>query len=114
MKKLVFWCAVCVLFIWWTHEAFSQSAVEVYMESKNNQASGYYGSDDARQDSTVFWLCRELDSLRALILNNAEARREDDKELRAQIWKLALIVGGGSALGGAGGAAVVKRRKKVE
>ena len=85
------------------------SAIDVL---RNSQENRFLETDDDQQNWMVFYICREMDSLRETMATNEIARREDDKELRAQLWKLALIVGGGSAVGGAGTAAVVKRKEK--
>jgi len=108
--KFVFWSLILTLTVFVCCKAFAQeTATEVFQLSQNE---GYdFVTKDDKQDWMAFWLCRELDSLRELITANSEARREDDKELRAQLWKLALIVGGGSAIGGVGGAAAIKRKK---
>ena len=110
--KAVFWLLIFALTVFFCVRCLSQdSAVEVFQEIYFDEEYETYGKDE-RQDLTTFFLCREIDSLRDLIAANELARREDDKELRAQIWKLALIVGGGGAIGGAGSAVVVKRRKR--
>ena len=106
--KIAFWLIVLIA-IGIGIKALSQDAVEIFQDS---QSDAYEWTDDERQDWTVFWLCRELDSLREIISENEVARREDDKEMRAQIWKLALIVGGGGLAGGAGSAAIIRKRKR--
>ena len=111
-STVVFWLLVLILTVFFCVRCLSQDyAVEVFQEIYFDEEYDTYGKDE-RQDLTTFFLCREIDGLRELIASNELARREDDKELRAQIWKLALIVGGGGAIGGAGGAVVVKRRKR--
>ena len=106
-----FWLLFFVVLVLYCADAFSQdSAVEIFQMS---QEDGYeWATKDDQQDWTVFWLCREIDRLHETMAANEIARREDDKELRAQLWKLALIVGGGGAVGGAGGAAAIRIRKR--
>jgi len=104
-RKLALCFLVTVLFIWGSHELMAQDAAEVYLMSK--QADGYYESDDARQDSVVFFLCREIDALR----DDMSDLGDDIAELRAWIWKLALLVGGGGAVAGGGGVAAARIRK---
>jgi len=114
-SKTLFWIAV-IGFLFAIFSALSQradaqdeSAIDVLRDSQENR---FLETDDDQQNWMVFWLCREMDNLRETIAENEDARREDDKELRSQIWKLALIVGGGGAIGGAGGVAAAKRKKK--
>ena len=114
-SKTLFWIAV-IGFLFAIFSALSQradaqdeSAIDVLRDSQRNE---FLETDDDQQNWMVFWLCREMDNLRETIAANEEARREDNREMRAQLWKLALIVGGGGAIGGAGSAVVVKRRGK--
>lgn len=108
--KTIFWLIVLALVMVVCVKAFAEdSAIDVLRESQRNE---FLETDDDQQNWMVFWLCREMDSLRETIAANEAARREDDREMRAQLWKLALIVGGGGAVGGVGSAAVIKRRKR--
>ena len=109
-SKSIFWLIFFAIVVIVCVKVFSQdSAVEIFQRAQRDE---HFNTKDGQQDWTVFWLCREIDSLRDLIAANEVARREDDKEVRAQLWQVALIVGGGGAVGGAGTAAVVKRRRK--
>ena len=110
--KLLEW--IILLFVvaalFWVPTARAEdSAID---ELRSSQENRFLETDDDQQNWMQFYLCREMDAMRDLIMAHEEARREDDKELRAQLWKLALLVGGGGAIGGAGGAAVVKAKKK--
>ena len=107
LAVLVIVVVVCMVF---AVRAYAESsAIDVLRDSQENR---FLETDDDQQNWMVFWLCREMDSLRKTIAENEAARREDDKELRAQLWKLALLVGGGGAVGGVGGAAIVKRKRR--
>jgi len=109
-SKITFWLVVVALVALACVKVCAQdSAIDVLRDSQRNE---FLETDDDQQNWMVFWLCREMDNLRETIAANEEARREDNREMRAQLWKLALIVGGGGAIGGAGSAVVVKRRGK--
>jgi len=114
-SKTLFWIAAIgllfAIFAALSQRADAQpdSAVDVFQIAQSDE---YFDSKDDEQDWLAFFLCREIDSLREIVLANELARCKDDKELRSQIWKLALIVGGGGAIGGAGGVAAAKRKKK--
>lgn len=107
-----FWLVLLIIVALYCAEVLAQdSAVEVFQELYFDDEYAGYEKDD-RQDIATYLLYREIDQIHATIAANEVARREDDQELRSQLWKLALIVGGGGAVGGAGSAAVIKRRKK--
>jgi len=101
--------AVLIVLVVGTELRAEDSAIDALRSSQENR---FLETDDDQQNWMQFYLCREMDSMRDLIMAHEEARREDDKELRAQLWKLALLVGGGGAIGGAGSAAVIKAKKK--
>jgi hypothetical protein len=99
-SKITFWIIVTALFIWFTHELAAQDAVEVFQDSRSGEYEALATVDD-QQDMTLFFVCRELDRL-----------NESITELRAWIWKLALLVGGGGAVAGGGGVAAARIRKR--
>jgi len=109
--KLLEWIillAVVAVLFWVPTARAEDSAID---ELRSSQENRFLETDDDQQNWMVFYICRELDAIRDTISENEVARREDDKELRSQLWRLALLVGGGGAVGGAGGAAAVKAVK---
>ena len=108
---LIFLLALVMMFYPRSAKA-EDSAVEIFQDIYFDDEYQEYEKDE-RQDMTTFFVCRELDRLGAELAANELARQEDNRELRGQLWRLALLVGGGGAVGGAGGAAVIRMKKKI-
>ena len=73
---------------------------------RDAQEGGYFESKDDEQDWMVFFLCRELDSMRAERLQQVAVIRDDIRELRN--WMIGILGAGG----GGGGIGLLAWRKK--
>ena len=66
----------------------------------------YFESKDDTQDWTIFWLCREIDALKAQMAIDAAAHRDDIREVRNILYG---VLGAG---GGGGGIYALWRKKR--
>ena len=65
---------------------------------RDAQEGGYFDTKDDEQDWMVFWLCRELDAMKAQRAAEAQALRDDVREVRNILYGVLAAGGGGTGL----------------